>query len=438
MSNRLLNAIHTRLSDSEPRPIFVGYSGGLDSQVLLHALCQTQVPSQIIALHINHGISPQADNWQHHCQQRSLQLGCRFIAIKTTIEKQGQGLEAAARQARFQLFDEQVAPGHSLLLAHHLDDQLETFMLRLMRGSGLHGLSAMQPETQRQGYRLLRPFLAIPRSDLEAYAREHNLDWIEDESNTDTQFDRNYLRHEIFPRLAERWPQYRQTLNRSLTQLSQAAKQQDHQLEQELDHRLAHDGAFKAVQLNDWSEDRILSLIHLWLRRQNVRPPSEALMQRILNEVVRAQPDAQPIVQIGHGSVRRFRTALYWVPDLPEPGEPPKVIQGSTVHWTGVGALSLKSMSNGPNRIKTDAPSLNWRMRQGGETLWSAGRSKSRDLKRLLQEYRLPPWVRDRLPLLYSGDQLIAVADLCVDRDWQAQENEPGFVISYEPIALGN
>ena len=431
MPDTVFHAIQSWLDRAKRRPVFVGYSGGLDSQVLLHALCRASSPEQVIALHVNHGISDHADDWQSHCEHHCLELGCRFVAGRVSVKSTGQGLEAAARDERYRLFDEQVATGHSLWLAHHLDDQLETFMLRLLRGAGLHGLTAMQAESERSGYRLLRPFLDLPRADLEAYARTHRLDWIEDDSNTDTRFDRNYLRHDILPRLEHRWPSYRHTLNRSLGQLNQAAKQQQHQLEQALDHRLAHDGAFKAVQLDDWPDDQVLSLLHLWLRQQGIRPPSEALIHRILHDVVRAQPDAQPQVRIGNGTIRRFRTALYWVPDLPDVGQTPKVEFDRTTHWTGVGDLTLIRATEGPNRLKADIPNLNWRMREGGESLWPVGRSKRRDLKRLLQEYRLPPWQRDRLPLLFSGDQPVAVADLCIDREWSAEEGAPGIKVEF-------
>jgi len=431
MSDTVLQTIQSWLDQVERRPIFVGYSGGLDSQVLLHALCQSLPPQQVVALHVNHRISAHADDWQRHCEQQCLALGCRFVAGRVNVESTGQGIEAAARDERYRLFNEQVAAGHSLWLAHHLDDQLETFMLRLLRGAGLHGLSAMQADTERDVYQLLRPFLDLPRADLESFARAHRLDWIEDDSNTDTRYDRNYLRHEIFPRLEQRWPAYRQTLNRSLNQLNQAAQHQHSQLEQALNHRLAHDGAFKAVQLDDWPDDQVISLIHLWLRQQGVRPPSEALMHRILHDVVRAQPDAQPQVRIGDGTIRRFRTALYWVPDQPDVEQPPNVEIDRTSHWIGVGDLGFFRATDGPNRLKTEIPNLNWRMREGGESLWPVGRSKRRDLKRLLQEYRLPPWKRDRLPLLFSGDQLVAVADLCVDREWSAEEGMPGLRVEF-------
>lgn len=431
MADTLLQSISTGLIRTERRPVFVGFSGGLDSQVLLHTLCQRLPPSQVIAVHVNHGLNPQADHWQQACRRRCLALGCRFVAGRIRVEVDGQGVEAAAREARYRLFDEQVTPGHSLWLAHHLDDQLETFMLRMLRGAGLHGLSAMQPQSERQGYHLFRPFLDVPRADLETYAQAHGIDWIEDDSNADTRFDRNYLRQTVLPLLEHRWPQYRQTMNRSLQQINQAANRERAGLEQELDHRLAHDGALKAVQLDDWPDDRVLSLIHLWLRRQGVRPPSEALMQRILEDVVRAQPDAQPQVRIGDGTVRRFRTALYWVPDLPDIGAPPVVDLNRTQHWPGIGELSLVETRTGPNRLDANASDLSWRMRLGGESLWPSGRSKRRDLKRLLQEYRLPPWKRDRLPLLYAGDELVAVADLCIDRDWMADEDKPGFRIAF-------
>ncbi|MEX0622369.1 MAG: tRNA lysidine(34) synthetase TilS [Saccharospirillum sp.] len=421
------------LAEHALRPVFVGYSGGVDSHLVLHELCARLPASDVVAVHVNHGLSPRAGAWQAHCEQQCRQLGCGFEAYPVEVTASGDGLEAAARQERYRIFLHQVPPGHSLWLGHHLDDQLETFLLRLLRGSGLTGLSAMADEVSREDRYLLRPLLTTSREQIEARANQLGLHWIEDDSNDDVRFDRNFLRQEVLPLIASRWPQYRQTLARSLGHLDQAARQQHRQLDGELERRLAHDGALKVVQMDDWPAEQVQALIHRWLYRQNVRSPSETALQRIVSEVVNARVDAQPEVTFGNGSVRRFRTALYWVPNTEELSSPPGDVSEDWQHWPGVGWLRVRHVGDGPGRIRGEPATWRWQLRQGGESLWPAGRSARRDLKRLLQEYRLPPWQRDRVPLLFAGDQLVAVANLAIDVGWQANPAEPGWAVDWQP-----
>lgn len=415
------------LTSLAARPVFVGYSGGVDSHLLLHELCSRLPPKDIIAVHVNHGLSARAESWQAHCAHQCDELGCGFEAFQVGISVEGKGLEAAARDARYQVFMERVPEGSSLWLGHHLDDQLETFVQRLLRGSGLTGMSAMAAQVSRQGRLLLRPLLETSRQQVEARARQIGLEWIEDGSNSDAQFDRNFLRHQLLPLIESRWPQYRQTLSRSLSHLTQAATQQAAHLDAEIEHRLAHDGALKAVQFEGWSTEQIESLIHRWLHRQGVISPSEVILQRIVHDVVNARVDAQPEVRFGSGSVRRFRTGLYWVPASPDPGESAALIPDQWQRWPGIGWLYLQTVDHGEGRIRIAEAHWRWQLRLGGEVIWPAGRSARRDLKRLFQEYRLPPWHRDRVPLLFADNELVAVADLAVDQAWLAQSGEPGW-----------
>ena len=427
----LLVDLDAWLASAEP-PHWVAFSGGLDSTVLLHALCARLGADRVRAVHIHHGLQPQADDWAAHCARQSERFGCQLSVREARIEAAGQGLEAAARAERYRQFDALLAGGGTLWLAHHLDDQLETLMLRLLRGSGLGGLSAMAASRPQADYRLVRPWLQRPRAELEAYAEAHRLSWIEDPSNTETRFDRNFLRQQVLPLIAERWPAYRQTLNRSLRHIQQANRQLESDLDAELEHRLAADGALKAVALDGWSDERIAALLHRWLSRQGVQPPAARVVQRLLDEVVRARPDAQPQVDFGAGSVRRFKTALYWVPEPMAPGPPPAFVEGEQ-HWPGIGTLSVVRADSGPGRLRLTDQRLRWALRTGGERFWPAGRGQRRDLKRLLQEYRLAPWLRDRLPLLYAGDRLVALAGYAVEHDWLANEGEAGWQLHWRP-----
>lgn len=427
----LLTALDHWIAQTTP-PHWLALSGGLDSTVLLHALCDRLGPDQVRAIHINHGLHDQADAWAEQCQALCDRLGCELTIRRAKVDVQGQGLEAAARAERYRLFDAELAGAGTLWLAHHLDDQLETFVLRLLRGSGLTGLAAMAPLRAQADYQLVRPWLELPRAALQAYADQHALTWIEDPSNADVQFDRNFLRQRVLPLIEQRWPSYRQTLNRSLQHVQQARSQLTVDLDVELEHRLAADGALKAVAFDDWSDADILALLHHWLAKQQAPLPSSVVLQRLLNEVVRARADAQPQVDFGGGSVRRFKTALYWLPDPIEPAAAPEFVEGEQ-HWPGVGRLRVSRSNQGGGRLRiTDQP-LRWALRQGGESLWPAGRSQRRDLKRLLQEYRLSPWLRDRLPLLFCGDELVALAGYAVANDWQAEDGEAGWVLHWQP-----
>lgn len=413
-------------------PHWVAYSGGLDSTVLLHALCARLGADQLRAVHVHHGLTEQADQWVQHCSDQCQQLAVPLTICRAEVANAGRGLEAAARSERYRHFDALLAGGGTLWLAHHLDDQIETFMLRLLRGSGLAGLGAMASHRSQADYQLVRPWLTRPRSQLEAYATEHRLSWIEDPSNAELHFDRNYLRQQVMPLLAERWPGYRQTLNRSITHLQQARTQLQLDLDVELDHRLAADGALKAVALDAWQDADIVALLHRWLMRQGAPIPSSAVLHRLLNEVVRARADAQPQVDFGGGSVRRFKTALYWLQDPIEPQAAPVFAEGGS-HWAGVGSLVVDRVDQGPNRLRLMDQPLHWALRKGGESFWPAGRSQRRDLKRLLQEYRLAPWLRDRLPLLYAGNTLVALAGYAIEQNFLAADGEPGWQLHWQP-----
>lgn len=428
----ILQAIQSWLDSRSADPVyFVGYSGGLDSTVLLHALVTQVGPQRLHALHINHQLHVQADAWQQHCEQTARALGCAFDGIRVAIAPAGEGLESAARQARYQAFDAHMPAHGSLWLAHHLDDQLETLMLRLLRGSGLAGLAAMSASRPQAHYQLIRPLLDITREQLTHYAQYHQLRWIEDDSNDNDAYDRNFLRNRVMPLLASRWPAYRQTLERSRQHLALAAQRDAALWREAVVMRSNADGSLRLSGLGTWQATDIDSLLHAWLQRRCLQAPSQQRLQQIRTEVIPARPDASPQVQLEGGSVRRFQQALYWVPTPAPVGPPPDVEQSQWQNWPGIGAVKLDQCSEGPHRIRTDLPALNWRLRAGGESLWPESRDKRRDLKRWLAEVRVPPWWRERLPLLFSGDDLVAVADLAVDRQYAAASGEPGLKIAF-------
>lgn len=216
MSEALYQSVRTSLSQiPSSAQVLVGYSGGLDSTVLLNLLVGLVAPNRITAVHVNHGLSPQADEWETFCRQQAMQLQLPFVAQKVSVKNLGQGIEEAARDQRYQVFEQYLPAGGALLLAHHQDDQQETLLLRLLRGAGPKGLGAMDQRRRFGEGWLVRPLLQASRRALEEYATEHQLSWIEDPSNQDTHFDRNYLRSKVLPLINRRWPGASQTMGRS-------------------------------------------------------------------------------------------------------------------------------------------------------------------------------------------------------------------------------
>lgn len=424
--------VQRELRQSLTEPVCIGYSGGVDSTLLLTLACRALGPDQVTAVHINHGLSADADAWAAFCERNCRALGCDYVGQQVSVVKQGQGLEAEARRLRYETFGRVVPESGCLLLGHHRDDQVETFFLRLFRGAGVHGLQGMARWLERDHYRIYRPLLDLTRQDIEQLARSLDLEWLDDDSNTDTRFDRNFLRHEVLPLIEGRWPAYRDRVIQTQQLLSAGADTADTvSIEQELEHRLSHDQGLKMVQLDQLSRAQTLSLIHRWLTGLGQPVPSSDRLAVILDEVVHARADAQPCAQVGQGKVLRHGPALYWVRDSAAPESPPTVSFDNTVEWPGVGQLILRTVHQGP-RLRADLPGLNWRLRSGGEAMRPIGRSRSRDLKRLMQEYRIKPWLRDRMPLLFSADELVAVGDELLSADHLAEDDGPGFVPSWQ------
>lgn len=420
----LCEELKQQLQSVSERPVYVGLSGGMDSMLLLKATCDVVGAQDVMAIHVNHGLSANAAQWQQFCLQVTQALGCQLMVENGQVTSEGQGVEAAARSFRYDVFAQHVRAKHFLLLAHHLDDQVETFFLRMFRGAGLHGLKAMAKLSERDGYQLLRPWLDFDRQQLLEAAQSIELSWVEDESNQDLNFDRNYLRHQVLPQIEARWPKYRDRIQSVVNQLGKPETQQHiPQFSDALEYRLSHDGGLKWVQMGDWSEADKLSLLHAWLTGLSLQVPSKARLQQILEDVIDARADASPMVRIGQGYVRRHGPALYWVADLPEVGPAPSFEIDVEQNWQGVGTVKAELMSSGNSGLSSALPDLNWRVRVGGEEIRPQGRSKKRDLKRLLQEYRVKPWLRDRLPLLYSGDTLVAVADIFISAEHLADED---------------
>jgi len=410
----LLDRLHARLArQPATRHWRVGFSGGLDSTVLLHLFARLReqgLSGELQAVHVHHGLQPQADAWVEHCGRVCAALDVPLATRHVRIDKMA-SLERAAREARYAAFAEVLPVGGCLLLGQHRDDQLETLLQRLVRGAGVKGLAGM-PETRPLAVgRLWRPLLDEPRAVLLAYAEAEGLDWIEDPSNADTQLDRNYLRHEVLPRLRNRWPGVDRVMARSARHLAEADELLGELAQLDLRQAQIGERAFAWVPLpslaltplQGLSEARQRNLLRTWLAPLTRQPDSahwvgwQAL--RDGNEA------SDPCWRLEGGEVRRGAGRIWWVPDTWQAGLRPLAI--------GTRETTLDLAGNGQLRFVGEDAQPGWRIayRQGGEQLVVPGRGH-RDLKRLLNERGVPTFLRGRLPLLWRGDELLAVANL--------------------------
>lgn len=393
-----------------PAPVLIGFSGGLDSTVLLHLLAQ-QASLRVHglrALHVHHGLHPDANHWAAHCEQLCAALRIPFQIIRVTVPaNSGLGLEAAAREARHAAFTHALQDGEVLALAHHQDDQAETFLLRALRGAGCDGLAAMRPwRRYAQGW-LWRPLLQHPRAALRAYANAHGLPWIEDPSNASSDFDRNFLRNIVLPHFAERWPQATRGLARSATLCAEASDL----LLQEDTAALAHvqraPDALEIAALQPLSPTRRSRVLRAWINALALPPLPQQGVQQIERALLHAEEDAQARFRWQDVCVQRWRGLLYvyhLTPVLPEDW---------ACTWDGAQPLLLPSGTtlslHGAARF--DA-ALRVHARQGGERILLPKRAHSHSLKHVLQTCAIPPWQRERLPLLSAADgTLLAAGD---------------------------
>lgn len=391
----------------------VAFSGGLDSTVLLHLLADLarhhRLPP-LSAIHVHHGLQTVAASWPGHCRQMCQILGVPFQVIEVQVSP-GASLEQAARDARYAAFDTVLLPGEVLLAAQHRDDQAETLMFRLLRGAGVKGLAAMPVQRILGRGHLFRPLLDEPRALLEAYAREQGLSWIEDPSNQDTRFSRNYLRNQVLPMLTARWPQAVASFNRSAAHLAEAQELLDELALQDLAQAdtpcpwpWLNVPSLELAPLEAQSEARQRNALRHWLGPLTRLPDSDHWAG--WNSLRDAGPDGRPIWRLADGQLHRAEGRIWWLSGIWL-----KDVAGSQ-HWS-TASQPLHLPGNGMLEILGEIPrgGLHVHYRQGGEIVNVPDRGR-RDLKRLLNEKGVPVFLRGRLPLLYRGEQLLAVANL--------------------------
>ena len=413
---------------------WIALSGGLDSTVLLRALAAQRdgLPGELRAVHVNHGLHPQASDWQRHCMTLCTTLGvpleCRVVRVQTLP---GESLEAVAREQRYAAFRSLLAPDDLLLLAQHQDDQMETFLLQALRGAGVRGLAAMPEAAVVDGLHLARPLLDCSRAELETWARQEGLSWVEDPSNTDTGFDRNYLRHEVLPRLQARWPAAGETLARS----ARFAAEADGLLKELAAEDHARYGGADTLPLKalrELSPPRARNLLRHWLQARQLPLPSAHKLEEILHQA-EARADRNPCIEWAGAEVRRYRQRLYAQQPVAAVPQGFRLRPGmSQALGEGLGVLRLMPVSGEGLRAALCGPDgLTVAFRHGGENCRPAGRSHERPLKKWLQELHVVPWLRDRLPLLHAEQEILAVAGLFVCEAYAAHPGEAGLRIEW-------
>jgi len=386
----------------------------MDSHVLLHALSalRTELPVPVAAVHINHGLSANAPVWQQHCEKVCADLGIPLEAA--TVDARcpaGESPESWARRKRYAVLADRTGPGWVLLTAHHKEDQAETLLIQLFRGAGPAGLSAMPLIQSFSSGWHCRPLLDFPRSDLRQYALQQGLRWVEDESNQDQGIDRNYIRHQVLPVIKQHWPGVMETLSRVAQHQAEATK---------LHLPVA----------------RRKNLIRYWMHMLQLPLPDTGHLQHILDNVIDSAIDATPCVSWPGTEVRRYRQYLYAAAPLPE-HDADQVLSWNLEQPLAISQGSLKARMTRGDGIRAVCCRQNQvqvRYRSGGETIQPAGREHHHELKKLLQDHGVPPWLRDRIPLLYIEGKFAAVPGMWIDQEFIGRDDEPCWRISWDGI----
>lgn len=413
----------------------VALSGGVDSMVLLRlaAIYAKEKQLACIAVHVNHGLSPHASEWEERCLSSCEQLSIPLYIerVNLTVSPQ-ESLEDVARKARYQVLEKYMLPHSLLLTGQHQDDQVETFFLALKRGSGPAGLSSMPSIISLQkGYKC-RPLLFISRTEIHTYAKQHQLVWVEDESNQDIRFDRNFLRHQVTPILSQRWASFASSVSRS----AQLCAEQESLLTELLQPKLTqYQNEFQGLSIKHIEPESKASrnmLLRLWLSLFAIPLPSQAQLHILWNEVAMAQQDANPCLSLGNVQIRRFQNHIYCVPKYQDLSSWSAMLENTLDLPDNLGRLELrdsietKESTAALQSLRAPLPNERVEVRFNviGLTAHPEGRQHSRKMKKLYQEYQIPSWQRSRLPMVFYNDELAAVAGLFVCKAYSGEECE--------------
>ncbi len=448
------------LRGSATEPIAIAYSGGLDSSALLHLAHgwgrQHGVP--VFAFHVHHGISPNADQWLAHCEASCAAMAVPFEACRVVLETTRSGVEAAARKLRYAALGA-MCKGHGvrlMLTAHHLDDQAETVLLQLLRGSGTAGLSGMDaanaaPELlANPDLVMARPLLPVSRGELERYVAEHAIAYVEDESNTHPRYARNALRHQVMPSLAQAFPGYQERFARSAAHAQSAQRLLTELAEQDLAGCLVGD-CIDVARLRAMSLDRAYNMLRHWFALRGMRMPSTAWLTEMVAQLVEARHDRQVLVTHPDCHIRRHRDMLHITPKLADlagqrdPDDEGVIVRdGEAFAWAGEASLAFPSYGGvlhfdaaeqGVDAGWLKAQPLLIDFRKGGERLKPAPNRPTRPLKYHYQACNVPAWERARLPVVSSGKSLLFAAGIGMDCHHFGTGSGPFISLRWESLA---
>lgn len=418
---------------SSGRRIWLAYSGGIDSHVLLHLLATSNASelADLQVVHIDHGLQSASKKWAAHCARVCQALKVHFHSLKVNvIEIASLGLEAAARKARYDGIATLINSDDVVLTAQHQHDQAETLLLQLLRGAGPKGLSAMASQSQLNTVSLIRPLLYVAQADIVAYAKQHQLQWIDDPSNVETRFNRNYIRHNLWPLIEQRWPSAEKTLSRTAQHCAEATELMAELAQQDLPMLLTSKNALSISALLTLSPARQRNVLRYYIESQHYALPSTHNLQRIIDEVCLAEGDKTPLVSWHRVEVRRYQDELYLMPPL-RPHKPNEVAQceGLAPVLLATGDILVWQENKGHGlSLKTISQPLTIHFRRGGERILLSGQSHHKSLKHLFQQWQIPIWQRDRIPLVFCDDVLVAVVGYAYADGYIAMADETGFI----------
>ena len=413
-------------------PVFgIALSGGVDSMALFQALTELApvYAFSLLAIHINHGLHPLADHWERFCRHEANLRAIPFLGIKIKVQAKGEGIEAAARERRYAALAS--APVDGIFLAHHEDDQAETLLIRLCRGSGLLGLAAMQPIIRHNNMFFFRPLLNVSKKTIEDYTEDKNLNFIQDPSNHERRFARNLIRHDVMPVLRSHYPNATATLARAARHLKESQDLLDELAALDAQNIMDLQERIDIQALLALGHARATNFLRFFLRQKGLLPIQEKQMEAILQSL-KAPADRDFLFDFGAVSLRRSGHFLVLAPCIQT--EP------FCLNWQGESKIQLKNgclfftetTGFGLSLGKLASFPLIIRSRQGGEKILLKKERPRQKIKELLRQNGVPAFLRDMYPLVFAGDTLVAIPHIAIAEDWQAKQDEKGLCIYFD------